>query len=58
MALPSGTFVAGFLTGALVGASLAMVLAPVSGEDMRETLRAKAAEAGDRAAALAAPDSA
>jgi gas vesicle protein len=41
-------FVAGLLTGALVGASLAMVLVPPSGEDMRERLRAKALEAAGR----------
>jgi gas vesicle protein len=40
----SGGFVAGLLTGALVGASLAMVLVPASGEDMRDRLRAKARE--------------
>jgi gas vesicle protein len=41
-------FVAGLLTGALVGASLAMVLVPPSGEDMRERLRAKSLEAAGR----------
>jgi gas vesicle protein len=55
MERPSGTFVAGLFTGALIGASIAMVLAPASGEDMRDLLRAKALEAGDRAAALASP---
>lgn len=45
----SGTFIAGLFTGALVGASLAMVFAPVSGGDMREVLRAKASDAADRA---------
>lgn len=53
MARANGDFLAGLFTGALVGASLAMVLAPASGEDMRETLRAKAREAGDRATAAA-----
>ena len=43
------TFVAGLFTGALVGAALAMVLAPASGEEMRDLLRAKAREAGNRA---------
>jgi len=48
----NGDFVAGLFTGALVGASLAMVLAPASGEDMRVTLRAKARDAAERAAAV------
>jgi len=52
MARNNGDFVAGLFTGALVGASLAMVLAPASGEDMRETLRAKARDAAERAAAV------
>jgi gas vesicle protein len=37
-------FIAGMLTGALVGASLAMVLAPAPETDTRERLRAKARE--------------
>jgi gas vesicle protein len=49
MARESGSFVAGLLTGALVGASLAMVLVPASGENMRDRLRAKAREAASRA---------
>jgi gas vesicle protein len=48
MARENGSFVAGLLTGALVGASLAMVLAPASGEDTRELLRAKARDAAGR----------
>ncbi len=44
-----GTFLAGLFTGALVGASLAMVFAPVTGGDMRDVLRARASEAADRA---------
>jgi gas vesicle protein len=36
---------AGLLTGALVGASLAMVLAPATGHDTRDLLRAKARDA-------------
>ena len=44
-----GTFLAGLFTGALVGASLAMVFAPVSGGDMRDILRAKASDAADNA---------
>jgi len=43
------SFVAGMLTGALVGAGLALVLAPWSGEDARDVLRAKAREATNRA---------
>ncbi len=45
-----GGFLAGLFTGALVGASLAMVLAPASGEETRDLLRAKAKEASERAA--------
>jgi gas vesicle protein len=48
MARETGRFLAGLFTGALVGASLAMVLAPASGEETRERLRAKAREASDR----------
>jgi len=48
MARESGRFVAGLLTGALVGASLAMVLVPPSGEDMRDRLRAKSLEVAGR----------
>ncbi|MBD5634914.1 MAG: YtxH domain-containing protein [Candidatus Eremiobacteraeota bacterium] len=44
------SFIAGLFTGALVGASLAMVLAPASGEETRDLLRAKAREASERAA--------
>jgi gas vesicle protein len=50
MARGTGSLVAGLFTGALVGASLAMVLAPASGEDMRDLLRAKSREAVLRAA--------
>jgi len=39
------SFVAGILTGALIGAGLAMLLAPWSGEEARDVLRAKAREA-------------
>jgi gas vesicle protein len=39
------SFVAGILTGALVGAALAMLLAPWSGEETRDVLRAKSREA-------------
>lgn len=48
-----GAGIAGFITGlalgALAGATLAMILAPQSGEDMRDILVAKAREAGERA---------
>ncbi|HZO93939.1 MAG TPA: YtxH domain-containing protein [Candidatus Baltobacteraceae bacterium] len=42
-------FVGGLAIGALAGATLAMVLAPQSGEDTRDLLVAKAREAGERA---------
>jgi len=53
MADESNNGIPGFLTGlaigALAGATLAMVLAPQSGEDTRDLLVAKAREAGERA---------
>jgi len=55
MARNDVSFISGLLTGALVGASLAMVLAP-SAEDTREILRAKALAAADRAAGATSPD--
>ena len=42
-------FITGLVLGALAGATLAMVLAPQSGEDTRDLLVAKAREAGERA---------
>ncbi|MBD5657042.1 MAG: YtxH domain-containing protein [Candidatus Eremiobacteraeota bacterium] len=48
-------FLAGLFTGALVGASLAMVLAPAPGEEMRDVLRAKASER-ERNALAASPE--
>ncbi len=42
-------FLVGFAIGALAGATLAMILAPQSGEDTRDLLYAKAREAGERA---------
>ncbi len=42
-------FVAGLAIGALAGATLAMVLAPATGEETRDLLVAKAREAGERA---------
>jgi len=44
-----GGFVTGLLLGLLAGTTLAMIAAPQSGEDTRNTLRAKAREAADRA---------
>ncbi len=49
MARETGGFIAGLFTGALVGVSLAMVLAPASGEETRDLLRSKAREASERA---------
>ena len=45
----ANAFVAGLLAGALLGAAFAMLLAPASGEEMRDLLRAKAREATKRA---------
>lgn len=42
-------FVTGLAIGALAGATLAVILAPQSGEDTRDLLVAKAREAGERA---------
>lgn len=42
-------FITGIAIGALAGATLAMILAPQSGEDTRDLLFAKAREAGERA---------
>ena len=42
-------FLTGLVLGVLAGATLAMVLAPQSGEDTRDLLVAKAREAGERA---------
>jgi gas vesicle protein len=35
-----GEFLAGFFTGALAGAAIAMILTPQSGDDLRYVLRA------------------
>ena len=40
----SGDFVAGFFIGALVGAALALIFAPASGEEVRSQLRDKSIE--------------
>ena len=42
-------FISGLAIGALAGVTLAMILAPQSGEDTRDLLVAKAREAGERA---------
>lgn len=42
-------FVTGLAIGVLAGVTLAMILAPQSGEDTRDLLVAKAREAGERA---------
>lgn len=42
-------FVFGLLVGALVGASIAIILAPQSGAETRETLRSKATEVKGKA---------
>jgi anti-sigma B factor antagonist len=47
-------FVAGLALGALGGATLAMILAPQTGEETRDVLLAKAREAGERARDTAA----
>jgi gas vesicle protein len=44
----NGEFVAGFLTGALTGAALAMLLTPQSGEDLREVLRTTAKQLSNK----------
>jgi gas vesicle protein len=44
-----GTFVAGFLIGGLVGAAVALLLAPQSGEETRTIIRDKSIELKDRA---------
>jgi YtxH-like protein len=41
-------FIAGFLTGALTGAALAMLLTPQSGEDLRTVLRETAQQLSNR----------
>ena len=40
----SGDFVAGFFIGALVGAALALIFAPASGEEVRSQIRGKSIE--------------
>lgn len=51
----SGTdFFAGFLVGALVGAAVALLFAPQSGEETRTLIRDRGIELGERADALSA----
>jgi gas vesicle protein len=44
-----GSFVAGFLIGGLIGAGVALLLAPQSGEETREMLRERGIELKNRA---------
>jgi hypothetical protein len=50
----NGEFVAGFLTGALAGAALAMILTPQSGDDLRHVLRATIRKLSNRTRDLVA----
>jgi gas vesicle protein len=47
-----GSFVAGLITGVLVGAGIAFILAPQTGEETRDFLRSKVREAGEQAGCL------
>jgi gas vesicle protein len=47
-----GSFVAGLLTGIAAGAGLAFLLAPQTGEEARDVLRAKVREASEQAGDL------
>jgi gas vesicle protein len=47
-----GSFVAGLLTGIVAGAGLAFLLAPQTGEEARDVLRAKVREASEQAGDL------
>ena len=49
-----GTFFAGFLIGGLVGAAVALLLAPQSGEETRAIIRDKSIELKDKASESAA----
>jgi len=49
-----GGFVTGLLLGVIIGAALAIVLAPEGSDELRETLRGKAREATGRARDAAA----
>jgi len=50
----SGDFFAGFLVGALVGAAVALLFAPQTGEETRTLIREKGIELGERADTLSA----
>jgi gas vesicle protein len=45
----AGDFVAGFLLGGVFGAVIALLLTPVSGQEMRDQLREKSIELKERA---------
>jgi gas vesicle protein len=45
----AGDFMAGFLLGGVFGALVALLLTPVSGQEMREQIREKSIELKDRA---------
>jgi gas vesicle protein len=45
----NGGFLTGFITGTLIGAGLALLLVPQTGEETRDLLRAKAREAQNAA---------
>lgn len=47
-----GSFVAGLLTGIVAGAGLAFLLAPQTGEEARDVLRARVREASEQAGDL------
>jgi len=47
-----GSFLAGLVTGTLVGAGIAFLLAPQTGEETRDLLRSKVREAGEQAGDL------
>jgi len=48
----TGDFIAGFLLGGIFGGVIALLLTPVSGEEMRGQLREKSIELKDRAGEL------
>ncbi len=48
-----GNFVSGFVVGGLIGAAMALLLAPQSGEETRTVIREKGIELRDRAAVTA-----
>lgn len=48
-----GSFLAGFLVGGVVGAAVALLLAPQSGEETRALIKDKSIELRDKAAVTA-----